>query len=121
MDSVTVSSNSTFYSRCQVLKTNILVNLRESGYLVLCAAVVSAIIIYFSYQIIEDILLYSIEVITTLCDYLKNKDEKEFNRRLLSRGQPQILNFIVKFFQQFLWIHKLRKFKCKNKYKKLLF
>lgn len=118
---MTISSNSSFYNQCQTLKTNILINLRETGYLVLCFGIVSALVIYLSYQIIGDILLYSIEVITTLCDYLKNKDEKEFNRRLLSRGQPQILNFIVKFFQQFLWIHKLRKFKGKNKYKKLLF
>jgi ABC-type arginine transport system permease subunit len=93
--------------------------MRQSGYILLFVLAACVFVLHYSTRIIEEVLLKSADIIARVAELLKSKEEKEFNRLLL-RGYPQILTFLIAYFHQFMWIHKLRRFKGKYKYKKLL-
>jgi hypothetical protein len=58
------------------MKANIFANLRQTGYLLLLTLTLLIALIHFSNHINNDVLLYSVDIITTLCEFLKNKEEK---------------------------------------------
>lgn len=75
------------------------------------------LVISISIQAIENSLISSIVLIKNLCEHLKSKEEKEFNS---VKEKPQLFTFITDYFNKFMWIYKLLKFKSKTKHKKLL-
>lgn len=114
-----VCSNSTFFGSVEqtVCKT-----LAEMDFTGQCVGFVLLLLLFLlggSEHVFEKIFLPSLSLLRNLSDFVKNKDEKEFNR-LLDSYTPKILEFLVGYFKKFLWVHKLQKATTLTVYKHLL-